>query len=176
MIKFVHISKYVIWNVIVATCLLTLGASYIPRFFVTFVIVIIIGVTISVKVIIGVFYMIIYWCRTTSFSKKTPVLKTDSRIERLISSYEPAIMQEVRDHLNDVKEEYMSNAYMGSFIQAARSRRSMERSYSKQRQLMTKRSGSMERRLSISRRFSKEPPSPLSAKPSFLSRTDKNKV
>lgn len=104
MIKFIHISKYVIWNVILSTCLLTLGSSFIPRFFVTFVIVILIGVTMSVKVIVGVFYMIIYWCRTASFSKKTPVLRTDSRIDKLIESYQPEIMQEVRDNLNNIKE------------------------------------------------------------------------
>jgi hypothetical protein len=85
-------------------------------------------------------------------------------------------MQEVRDNLNNIKQEYMSNAYLGSFIQAARNRSSIERSYSKQRQIMFKKSGSMERRFSISRKFSKEPASPLSAKPMFKGRSDRNKA
>lgn len=73
----------------------------------------------------------------------------------------------MRDNLNNIKQEYISNAYLGSFIQAARSRNSIERSYSKQRQLLFKRSGSLERQFSISRKFSKEPPSPMTSKPVF---------
>lgn len=92
MIKFVHVSKYVIWNVIVATTLLTLGANYIPRFFVTFALVGIIGASMSIKVLVGVLYMLSYWCRTVTFSSKTPVLNTGSRIDRIIESYQPEIM------------------------------------------------------------------------------------
>ena len=88
-LKFVHVSKYVIWNVILSAVLLTLGGSYVPRFFVTFGIMILIGVTMSVKVIVGLFYLLAYWCRTVSFSKKTPVLNTESRIDKLIESYQP---------------------------------------------------------------------------------------
>lgn len=70
----------------------------------------------------------------------------------------------------------MNNAHLGSFIQAARSRNSMQKSFSKQRRLMSKKSGSLNRQLSLTRRFSKEPPSPLSAKLNFLARADRNKV
>ena len=104
MIKFVHISKYVIWNVILSTVLLTLGAMYVPRFFVTFGLVVLIGITMSLKVIVGTFYMIVYKCKTASFKKKKPSLGTTSRIDSIIDSYQPEIMQEVRDHLNNMKE------------------------------------------------------------------------
>ncbi len=63
LIKFVHVVKYVVWNVILGVVLLTLGASYIPRFFVTIIMVCLIGVSMSVKVLLACLYMIIYWCK-----------------------------------------------------------------------------------------------------------------
>lgn len=63
LIKFVHVAKYVIWNIIVSAILLTLGASYAPRFFVTIIMVVLIGFTMLIKVLIAVAYMFSYWCR-----------------------------------------------------------------------------------------------------------------
>lgn len=63
LIKFVHVIKYVSWNVILGVVLLTLGATYTPRFFVTIIMVILIGVSMSVKVILACFYMLGYWCK-----------------------------------------------------------------------------------------------------------------
>jgi len=87
MIKFVHVSKYVIWNIILSAVLLTLGNDYLYRFFVTFALVVIIGVSMLVKVVIGSFYLVFYWCRTVEIFGKTPVLNTSSRIDTIIEYY-----------------------------------------------------------------------------------------
>lgn len=63
LIKFVHVIKYVSWNVILGCVLLTLGSSYVTRFFVTIVMVVLIGVSMSVKVFLSCIYMLLYWCK-----------------------------------------------------------------------------------------------------------------
>ncbi len=93
MIKFIHVAKYLIWNIIVSTVLITLGNNFFYRFFVTFVLVCLIAVTMSIKVVVGCLYMLFYWCRTVSFFKQKPVLNSNSRIEKIIEYYEPEIMQ-----------------------------------------------------------------------------------
>jgi len=60
LIKFVHVGKYVLWNIVFGITLLSLGASYKPRFFITIIMVAIMGVSMSVKIIVGLFYMIHY--------------------------------------------------------------------------------------------------------------------
>jgi len=60
LIKYVHVGKYVLWNIIASAVLLSLGSDYIPRFFVTITMVIIMAITLSVKIIIAIIYMISY--------------------------------------------------------------------------------------------------------------------
>lgn len=70
LIKFVHVAKYVIWNIILSVILLTLGSSYSPRFFVTIIMIAMIGISMSGKVLIAVLYMIFYKCRNFQGSKE----------------------------------------------------------------------------------------------------------
>lgn len=70
LIKMVHLAKYVIWNIILATVLLTLGAGYEYRFFISLILVAMIAVTLSVKVVIGVAYMLAYKCGSICMDKK----------------------------------------------------------------------------------------------------------
>ena len=96
-------AKYVIWNIIIAAVLLTLGASYVPRFFVTILMVVLIGFTMSIKVFVGAAYMLVYWCKSDSVKNKKVVLKTDSRIGKVIDSYREEIMDDVKTQLNNIK-------------------------------------------------------------------------
>lgn len=64
LIKFVHVSKYVVWNILLSALLLTLGANYGPRFYVTVIMIGIIGATMSLKIVVAVIYMMIYRCKT----------------------------------------------------------------------------------------------------------------
>lgn len=61
LIKFIHVVKYVAWNVILGSVLLTLGASYTPRFFITITMVVLIGTSMAVKVFLSCFFMVGYW-------------------------------------------------------------------------------------------------------------------
>lgn len=63
LIKMVHVAKYVIWNVILSAVLLTLGAGYKTRFYVTLGLLGVIAVSFSVKATIGIGYMVYYKCR-----------------------------------------------------------------------------------------------------------------
>lgn len=88
LIKFVHVAKYVIWNIILSSVLLTLGASYGPRFFVTISMVVLIGLSMSIKVLVAAVYMSKYWCTSSCCEdKKPPQLRSESRIGNLIDSY-----------------------------------------------------------------------------------------
>lgn len=80
LIKFVHVVKYVVWNVILGVVLLTLGASYIPRFFVTIIMVILIGVSMGVKVVLACLYMLGYWCKYRTREGR-PAVIFESRID-----------------------------------------------------------------------------------------------
>ena len=121
MVKFVHVAKYVIWNIVISAALLTAGSSYVPRFWVTFGMVCLIGASMAIKVVIGILYMIYYKCKSPSLSKN-PSLESKSRIEAKMFSYRSEIRQEIVNHLEDVKSEYMGLNYIFSFIQAGRTK------------------------------------------------------
>ena len=56
----VHVAKYVFWNIVFGVVLLTLGSSYVPRFYITFAIVILMAVSIGIKIFVAVIYLIGY--------------------------------------------------------------------------------------------------------------------
>lgn len=60
LIKMVHVAKYVFWNIVVGVILLSLGSSYVPRFFITFIIVILMASTMGIKILVAVIYLIKY--------------------------------------------------------------------------------------------------------------------
>jgi chitin synthase len=78
LIKFSHVAKYVIWNIILAVVLLSFGSSYTPRFFITIVMVVMMAGTLALKIVIGCIYMVIYkmgtcgWCKDTKTPKIVP--------------------------------------------------------------------------------------------------------
>jgi len=92
LIKIVHVVKYVVWNVILGVVLLTLGASYTPRFFVTIIMVVLIGVSMSVKVLLACFYMLVYWCKY-HHKDGLPNLGVESRITKVTKRYDDSIIK-----------------------------------------------------------------------------------
>ena len=80
-----------VWNVILGVVLLTLGASYIPRFFVTIIMVCLIGVSMSVKVVLACVYMLVYWCKYHT-KEGTPTLTYKSSIDDMLKKYEGDVM------------------------------------------------------------------------------------
>ena len=87
LIKVLHVSKFVIWNVILSVVLLSLGSDYKLRFFVTLVMVILIGLSMSIKVVVGSAYLLKYWCGNLCVNEKIPDLTIKSRIDSIIDSY-----------------------------------------------------------------------------------------
>ncbi len=61
-IKLIHVSKFVLYNVIVAFILILEGDNYVLRFWMTFSIMILLGVTLFFKVFLGAIYLIGYKC------------------------------------------------------------------------------------------------------------------
>jgi chitin synthase len=68
-LKYIHVSKFVVWNIIISVILLSFGASYTPRIFITIIIIAIMAFSQSIKVILGVFYLIKYKIKTKKCSK-----------------------------------------------------------------------------------------------------------
>jgi len=83
LIKFVHVVKYVAWNVILGSVLLTLGASYTPRFFVTISMVVLIGASMAIKVSLSSFYMFGYWFTYRS-GNRDPIISCKSRVDAIV--------------------------------------------------------------------------------------------
>lgn len=62
-----------------------------------------IGLSLGVKVMIGIIYFMVYKCRSYSASKQ-PNINFNSRVDRLVSYYEPSIMEEVGRNLENIKK------------------------------------------------------------------------
>lgn len=86
LIKFVHVAKYVIWNIVLGVALLSLGSSYTPRFIVTIIMVVLIGLSMSLKVVLSAVYMLKYWCSSRGGNKE-PTINTNSRIGKLVETF-----------------------------------------------------------------------------------------
>jgi magnesium-transporting ATPase (P-type) len=137
LIKFIHVSKYVIWNIVLSVTLLSLGSSYQARFFITIIMVVMMAGTLSLKIVIGIIYMITYkisdarCCKDQKIPKITP---GESRIKKIVDSYREEIEMEIRNYLNDAAEEYKKNDFQkfgGSFVQATRTKRNIDKSLKK---------------------------------------------
>lgn len=61
-VKFIHVGKYLFWNIIVGVLLLSFGANYTTRFFITLGTMVILGSTMLLKILIGVVYTFKYRC------------------------------------------------------------------------------------------------------------------
>lgn len=62
-IKLIHVSKFVLYNILVAFFLLLFcGNNYVGRFWMTFAIMILLGITLVFKVLLGALYLIGYKC------------------------------------------------------------------------------------------------------------------
>lgn len=61
-IKFIHVSKFVLYNIVVAFILLIFGDEYVARFWITFLIMILLAVTLGIKAILATIYLISYRC------------------------------------------------------------------------------------------------------------------
>ena len=66
-IKYIHVTKYVLWNIAAGAALLSFGSSYIPRFFITIVFIGIITFTLAIKILIGALYTIFYKLKTCCY-------------------------------------------------------------------------------------------------------------
>lgn len=87
-------SKYVIWNIIISVIILSLGSSYTPRFFITIIVVALMGTSLSVKIIVGLLYMIRYKlsnCQCCADKENINIVER-SRVEEVIKSYKVEIM------------------------------------------------------------------------------------
>lgn len=63
LIKMVHVVKYVIWNIILSAVLLTLGAGYKTRFYVSLAILGLIAISFFIKAAVSIIYMSVYKCK-----------------------------------------------------------------------------------------------------------------
>lgn len=94
-IKFLHVAKFVFWNIFISCVLLKIGGGHADgdfdsRFFLTFGIMGVLTLTLLMKVVIAVVYLSIYRC---CLSKK---LKLDFTVQRVQSHIDVAF--------NNVKE------------------------------------------------------------------------
>lgn len=143
LIKFVHVGKYVIWNIIVGVALLSLGSNYQPRFFITIVMVGIMGSTLSIKILIGLIYMIGYKLSQCCKNRPEPMKPERTRIDNFVSEYSKPILQEIKSNLTDMAKEFEEGSfkrYGGSFIQASRTNNNVKKSFKKHTEQVTSRS------------------------------------
>lgn len=56
--------KYVFWNIVGSVLLLSFSQMYYPRFYISFVIMALVVLTIAIKILIGFLYLISYKCKS----------------------------------------------------------------------------------------------------------------
>lgn len=90
LIKFVHVSKYVFWNIVASVVLLSLGASYTPKFFITIIVVVVMAASLGIKIFIALVYMLRYKLSSCSVCarEEEPCLTDSSVIQDRIKSFE----------------------------------------------------------------------------------------
>ena len=67
-IKILHVSKLIFWNSVIAFILLALGNNYVYRFFLTFVIMCILALTLLIKVVLAFIYVVCYRCHSPNIT------------------------------------------------------------------------------------------------------------
>ncbi len=55
-------AKFVFWNILTAGILIHFGSNYLVRFYLTFALMILMGVTMLIKVLLAVIYYMYYKC------------------------------------------------------------------------------------------------------------------
>lgn len=146
LIKYIHVSKFMIWNLVVGVILLMVGADYQPRFFITIIMVSLMALTLSVKIIIALLYMIGYKLKNCDDEsiRIAPVRSMGlSRIDSLFAHYYESILDEVRNHLLILAEKYNKSDFRDggrSFIQLARTYTHVEKSFKKRKEEFLERS------------------------------------
>jgi hypothetical protein len=78
----------------VAAVMLTLGGDYQTRFWVTLGMVIMIGGSVGIKVMVSIFYMVIYKIKTPKI-EGNPNVTIKSRIGEKMKKCQPAIQKEI---------------------------------------------------------------------------------
>lgn len=138
LLKFVHVGKYVIWNIIVGVIILSFGSSYTPRFFITIIMVALMASSLGIKIFVGCIYMIKYKLSTFGCCQpeRPPIIHEKSRIADIMGSCHEEIMLEIKKNLEDISKEYVSagNNFKkngGSFIQASRTKNNIKKSFQK---------------------------------------------
>ena len=71
-IKFIHVGKYIFWNIIVGAIFLSVGSNYAPRFYITIAMVAIMSTSLAIKILIGSLYMIKYKLSNCHSCKQIP--------------------------------------------------------------------------------------------------------
>lgn len=57
-----HVSKFVIYNIVIGLLLILFGDAYVVRFWLTFGVMVVLFITLAIKVLFGVTYLIGYRC------------------------------------------------------------------------------------------------------------------
>lgn len=86
LIKYIHVIKYLIWNIILASVLVSLGQYQQYKFWLTFALVTMVGLTLTIKTFIGLIYLLIYRCRSISFGND-PRIDIPSRVTDIVKKY-----------------------------------------------------------------------------------------
>lgn len=82
-IKLIHVSKFVLYNILVAFLLLLFGDNYVVRFWMTFSIMILLGTTLVFKVLLGAVYLIGYrLCKSVKIENPEAKLNNEDDIHQ----------------------------------------------------------------------------------------------
>lgn len=110
--KYFHVTKYLLWNVVISAILLSFGSEYTSEFIITIIAVVLMGFSLSIKILLAVIYMVSYklkTCRIYETTERRP-RREMSKLQHILSHYRDDIFADIKCHLNAIKNEYYSDS------------------------------------------------------------------
>jgi hypothetical protein len=116
------VGKYTFWNIVGSVLLLSFSQLYYPRFYISFVIMILVVVTIGIKILIGFAYLISYKLKNCCKDKATHGQAAQrSSMSTVAKVYGEELKSEILQRANGMGAEMGYGRRGGSYILALKS-------------------------------------------------------
>jgi hypothetical protein len=106
MIKLIHVGKYLLWNVVASVLLLSFAEDSKPKFYISFVIIISIILTVGLKIFIGLIYLLKYKCQSACKRTEKPNGEnneaSNSKFDDFANNFKEDVYKSIKQRIDDM--------------------------------------------------------------------------
>lgn len=106
MIKLIHVGKYLLWNVVASVLLLSFAEDSKPKFYISFVIIISIILTVGLKIFLGLVYLIKYKfqsaCKSCQTTKGENNDVSSSKFDDVANNFKKDVQKSIKQRIDDM--------------------------------------------------------------------------